>query len=107
MRGKLLSAWAEADRDGEPRTVALCYFALGDDARETADRDLLHYYDWLGEETARQIADSAVVDADMAQQYVKAFADAGADELVLFPTSTDVEQVDLLAEAVLGVQAAS
>jgi alkanesulfonate monooxygenase SsuD/methylene tetrahydromethanopterin reductase-like flavin-dependent oxidoreductase (luciferase family) len=98
---KLRAAWQEAGRDGEPRGVALCYFALGEGAREAADRDLHHYYAWLGDELADQIAQSAAVTEDMARQYRDAFADAGADELVYFPTSTDPRQVDLLADAVL------
>ncbi len=40
-------------------------------------------------------------DAETVQAYVKAFADAGADELILFPSSADPEQVDLLAAAAL------
>jgi alkanesulfonate monooxygenase SsuD/methylene tetrahydromethanopterin reductase-like flavin-dependent oxidoreductase (luciferase family) len=103
MREKVLAAWSDAGRDGKPRFVALCYFALGEHAREQADSDLMHYYgSWLGDEIARQIAQSAVVDEDMARQYRDAFAQAGADELVYFPTGTGVEQVDLLAEAALG-----
>jgi hypothetical protein len=35
------------------------------------------------------------------KQYVAGFADAGCDELVLFPSSPDPGQVDLLADAVL------
>jgi alkanesulfonate monooxygenase SsuD/methylene tetrahydromethanopterin reductase-like flavin-dependent oxidoreductase (luciferase family) len=100
-REKLLASWRDAGREGGPRTMALCYFALGENARETADRDLKHYYEWLGEDVANMIAGSAVVDADMARGYRDAFAAAGADELVYFPTSTDPGQVDLLAEAVL------
>jgi alkanesulfonate monooxygenase SsuD/methylene tetrahydromethanopterin reductase-like flavin-dependent oxidoreductase (luciferase family) len=98
---KLRSAWQEGGREGEPRGVALCYFALGEGAREAADHDLHHYYAWLGDELADAIAQSAAVDGDMARQYRDAFADAGADELVYFPTSTDPAQVDLLADAVL------
>jgi alkanesulfonate monooxygenase SsuD/methylene tetrahydromethanopterin reductase-like flavin-dependent oxidoreductase (luciferase family) len=101
MREKVLAGWADAGRQGEPRFVALCYFALGDDARAQADSDLLHYYAWLGDEIAGQIAQSAVVDEGMARQYRDAFAQTGADELVYFPTGTGVDQVDLLAEAVL------
>jgi hypothetical protein len=37
----------------------------------------------------------------MAVQYRDAFARAGADELIYFPSSTDVRQVDLLADALL------
>ena len=100
-REKALAAWREAGREGEPKIMALAYFALGENARETADRDLKHYYEWLGEDIANAIAASAVVDEDMARGYRDAFADAGADELVYFPTSTDPGQVDLLAQAVL------
>jgi alkanesulfonate monooxygenase SsuD/methylene tetrahydromethanopterin reductase-like flavin-dependent oxidoreductase (luciferase family) len=98
---QLRAAWSNAGREGEPRVLALCYFALGPNARETADHDLRHYYTWLGDELAEMIAQSAAVDEDMARGYRDAFADAGADELIYFPTSKDPEQVDLLAEAVL------
>jgi hypothetical protein len=42
-----------------------------------------------------------VVDPDTARGYRDAFAEAGANELIYFPTSTDPGQVDLLADAVL------
>jgi hypothetical protein len=47
------------------------------------------------------IAGSAATDADTVRGYVSAFADAGCDELILFPSSPDPGQVDLLADAVL------
>jgi hypothetical protein len=37
----------------------------------------------------------------MVRQYRDAFADSGCDELILFPCSTDLGQVELLADAVL------
>jgi hypothetical protein len=104
MAEKVQAAWSEAGREGEPRLVALCYFALGDRAREAADWYLHDYYGFLGD-VADAIAQSAVVDVDMARRYSDAFADAGADELVYFPCSTDVGQVDLLAQAVLQARA--
>ncbi len=97
---KVKAAWSEAGRDGDPRLIALCYYTLGDGAREAADSDLRHYYAWLGD-VAEQIAQSAAVSREMTQQYRDAFAQAGADELIYFPCSTDPAQVDLLAEAVL------
>jgi alkanesulfonate monooxygenase SsuD/methylene tetrahydromethanopterin reductase-like flavin-dependent oxidoreductase (luciferase family) len=99
MAEKLRVAWARDGREGEPRLVALCYFALGDGARQAADQYIHDYYGWLGD-VADAIAQSVVVDAEMARQYRDAFADAGADELVCFPCSKDVGQVELLAEAV-------
>lgn len=97
---KVRAAWSEKGREGSPRLVALCYFALGDGAREAADGYIKDYYSFLGD-VADQIAQSAVVSPEMAHQYRDGFAQAGADELVFFPCSTDVGQVDQLADAVL------
>jgi alkanesulfonate monooxygenase SsuD/methylene tetrahydromethanopterin reductase-like flavin-dependent oxidoreductase (luciferase family) len=98
-REAVLKAWSDAGREGEPRTAALGYYALGPDAAESAKRDLLHYYEWLGDEVAGMIAGSAATDADTVKGYIQAFAEAGCDELILFATSSDANQVDLLAEA--------
>lgn len=98
---KVRAAWREAGRDDEPRLVALCYFALGDTARDDADRYLHSYYGFLGDQVAGMISGGAVVTPEMAAQYRDGFAQAGADELIYFPCSTNVGQVDLLADAVL------
>ena len=95
---KLRAAWQAAGREGEPRTLSLAYFALGDDAQEAAERYLLDYYGFLGD-VSQMIADSAAKDAATAKAYVQAFSDAGCDELVLFPCNPDPSQVDLLADA--------
>jgi 2-methylisocitrate lyase-like PEP mutase family enzyme len=54
----------------------------------------------MGEETAEVIAQSVATDADTVAGYTQAFEEAGADEVVWFPCSHDLEQVDMLAEAV-------
>jgi alkanesulfonate monooxygenase SsuD/methylene tetrahydromethanopterin reductase-like flavin-dependent oxidoreductase (luciferase family) len=96
---KLAEAWKAAGRDGEPRTMALAYFALGDGAEQAAQRYLGHYYAWLGDEVAGMIAGSAAKDADTVRAYVQGFEDAGCDELMLMPCDPDPAQVDLLADA--------
>ena len=98
---KVKQEWSDAGREGSPRVVALCYFALGDGAREAADAYLKRYYAIMGEEGAEQVAQSAAVDEGMATQYREAFAGVGVDELIYFPCSPDPAQVDLLADAVL------
>jgi alkanesulfonate monooxygenase SsuD/methylene tetrahydromethanopterin reductase-like flavin-dependent oxidoreductase (luciferase family) len=98
-RAKVREAWAAEGRDDEPRTMALFYFALGDRAEEHAREDLLDYYGFLGE-YAEQLVAAAAKDEAMVKQYLSAFEAAGADEVICFPTSTDPEQVDLLARAV-------
>jgi alkanesulfonate monooxygenase SsuD/methylene tetrahydromethanopterin reductase-like flavin-dependent oxidoreductase (luciferase family) len=104
MVERVREAWADAGRDGEPRTVALAYYSLGPRAEEEANAYLGHYYAWLGEETARAIASSAARDADTVRGHMEAYEGAGCDELIFFPSSSDPQQVDLLAEAA-GVRA--
>lgn len=100
-REKLNAAWSAAGRAGEPRTAALFYFALGDDAEQVASQSLGDYYAFLGD-YAEQIVTGAAKSADTVKQYLEAFEAAGADEVICFPASADVAQVDRLAEAALG-----
>jgi alkanesulfonate monooxygenase SsuD/methylene tetrahydromethanopterin reductase-like flavin-dependent oxidoreductase (luciferase family) len=95
---KLREAWQAAGRDGEPRTMALFYFALGDDAEQVAARSLGDYYAFLGDYAAR-VADSAATDAETVREYLAAYEQAGVDEVICFPASTDPAQVELLASA--------
>ena len=99
-REKLAAAWAAAGRDGRPRTMALFYFALGENAETMASESLGDYYAFLGD-YAQQIVAGAAKDADTIRQYISAFESAGADEIICFPASSDVSQVDRLAEAAL------
>jgi alkanesulfonate monooxygenase SsuD/methylene tetrahydromethanopterin reductase-like flavin-dependent oxidoreductase (luciferase family) len=98
-RAKVRDAWAAEGRDDEPRTMALFYFALGERAEEDARNDLLDYYGFLGE-TAEQLVAATPKDAAAVKERLAAFEDAGADEVICFPTSIDPDQVDLLARAV-------
>ena len=91
--------WSKAGREGSPRLEALGYFSLGDEAAANANAYLTDYYAWLGEETASYIANSAAKDAETVRGYMAAFEAVGCDELILFPSSNDPAQVDLLADA--------
>ncbi|MDX6608954.1 MAG: hypothetical protein QOF85_879 [Solirubrobacterales bacterium] len=97
---KTKAAWSDAGRDGEPRTMALAYFSLGDRAEEEARAYLTDYYAWLGEEIAEFLVAGAAKDPETVKQYVATYEAAGCDELILFPSSADPDQVDLLADAV-------
>jgi alkanesulfonate monooxygenase SsuD/methylene tetrahydromethanopterin reductase-like flavin-dependent oxidoreductase (luciferase family) len=98
-REEFESAWSQAGREEPARNAGLAYFSLGDRAEEDAKAYLTDYYAWLGEETANWIADSAAKDAETVQQYISAFEGAGCQELFFFPSSSDPQQVDLLADA--------
>jgi alkanesulfonate monooxygenase SsuD/methylene tetrahydromethanopterin reductase-like flavin-dependent oxidoreductase (luciferase family) len=95
----LREAWSAAGREDDPRTGALAYYALGPDAQQLADENLRHYYAYLGEDMAGQIAASAATDPETVKQYASAFEDVGCDELFFFPAGSDPEQATLLAEA--------
>jgi alkanesulfonate monooxygenase SsuD/methylene tetrahydromethanopterin reductase-like flavin-dependent oxidoreductase (luciferase family) len=98
-KAKLEQHWSAAGRTGKPRTMALTYFALGSDAEQVAQRSLGNYYSFLGEH-AQMVVQGAAKDADTIKRYVDAFERAGADELICFPASADLAQVELLAAAV-------
>jgi alkanesulfonate monooxygenase SsuD/methylene tetrahydromethanopterin reductase-like flavin-dependent oxidoreductase (luciferase family) len=96
---KLDDAWRAAGREGAPRRLALSYFSLGPDAAKNAEWYLGDYYAWLGDEIASAIASSAVLDEEALGRRISQFEEGGCDELILFPCSSDPEQVDLLAGA--------
>ena len=71
-RAKLEQAWQAAGRDGEPRTLALFYFSLGDDAEAAARQGLGDYYAFAGE-YADLIVGSAATDAETVKRYLAGF----------------------------------
>jgi alkanesulfonate monooxygenase SsuD/methylene tetrahydromethanopterin reductase-like flavin-dependent oxidoreductase (luciferase family) len=100
IAGKVRKAWAESGRDGEPRLVALSYFALGPNAKEGSSKYLKDYYAYLGE-WADGIAESAPTTPDALKALVISFEDLGVHELILDPTIPELSQIDLLADALL------
>jgi alkanesulfonate monooxygenase SsuD/methylene tetrahydromethanopterin reductase-like flavin-dependent oxidoreductase (luciferase family) len=96
--GKLRDAWSAIGSEGEPRTLVLFYFSLGENGEAAAQESLGDYYEFLGDYT-QQVVDSAATDADTLKGYLSAYEDAGADEVICFPASADLDQVDLLADA--------
>ena len=96
---KLAQAWQAAGRTGQPRKAALAYFSLGPEAEANAAHYLGDYYGFLGDEIAQAIIGSAATDETTVKQYLSAFEASGCDELIIFPCSSNPEQVDLLAEA--------
>jgi alkanesulfonate monooxygenase SsuD/methylene tetrahydromethanopterin reductase-like flavin-dependent oxidoreductase (luciferase family) len=89
-------AWAVAGRPGAPRIVAERYFCLGSDADTKADEYLAHYYGREFYQPAR--ADTLTSPAEIENEIVR-LADAGCDDVVLFPCDGKPSQVDLLGEA--------
>ncbi|HEX7289800.1 MAG TPA: LLM class flavin-dependent oxidoreductase [Conexibacter sp.] len=89
-------AWARARRPDRPRIVVERYFCLGRDAERTADDYLLHYYGppFVAAARADTLTSSELIAAE-----VERLADAGCDDLLLFPCSGELEQLRRLADA--------
>jgi alkanesulfonate monooxygenase SsuD/methylene tetrahydromethanopterin reductase-like flavin-dependent oxidoreductase (luciferase family) len=91
------TAWSDQGRPGRPQLWGQGYYALGG-AEEEGRRYLLDYYAFTGA-FAQRIADGLLTTPLAVREFVQGYADAGCDHLVLLPTVSDPEQVDLLAEA--------
>ena len=92
-----VQAWKEAGRPGKPRFVGATYYGLGPDAAEKAAQYIRHYYSFIGP-MADRIAGSVPSTPDAIKGAIRAFSDVGVDELILWPTIPDLNQVKLLAE---------
>jgi alkanesulfonate monooxygenase SsuD/methylene tetrahydromethanopterin reductase-like flavin-dependent oxidoreductase (luciferase family) len=97
---KLEAARRAAGRDGEPRKLALTYFSLDDDPEDQTRRTIGHYYAFAGDYQEHVVAATAKGE-DGVRERVRAFEEARCDELIMFPASSNPEQLDRLAAAVL------
>lgn len=91
------AAWRDLGRPGRPRLWGQGYFALGDVERGNAY--LRDYYAFTGPFAERIVA-ANLTSARAVKDFVRGYEEAGCDELVLFPTVGDVDELDRLAEAV-------
>jgi alkanesulfonate monooxygenase SsuD/methylene tetrahydromethanopterin reductase-like flavin-dependent oxidoreductase (luciferase family) len=100
---KAFAAWSDAGRPGKPQLWAQGYFALGDSAvREAGYRYLKDYYAFTGPFSER-IAAGLLTSPQAVAQFIRGYQDAGCDELVLFPTVPELEQLDRLATVLRGL----
>ncbi|MBD0282464.1 MAG: LLM class flavin-dependent oxidoreductase [Thermoleophilaceae bacterium] len=91
------AAWSDLGRPGRPVLWGQGYFALGDE--EAGATYLRDYYAFTGP-FAEKIAAGNLTSARAIRDFVRGYAEAGCDELILFPTVADLEQLDRLAEVV-------
>jgi len=94
------TAWVEAGRPGRPRLWAQAYFALGDQATIERGRSYMRdYYAFTGPFAAK-ITEGLLTTPQSIVQFVRGYAEAGCDHLVLLPAVAELEQHDLLAAVV-------
>ena len=94
---KARAAWVEAGRPGEPALWGQSYFSLtGTGAGEAYMRD---YYAFTGGFVER-IAAGLLTTPEAIREQVRGYADAGCEELVLLPATSDPAELDALADVV-------
>jgi len=94
------TAWVEAGRPGRPRLWAQAYFALGDQATIERGRSYMRdYYAFTGPFAAK-ITEGLLTTPQSIVQFVRGYAEAGCDHLVLLPAVAELEQHDRLAAVV-------
>jgi alkanesulfonate monooxygenase SsuD/methylene tetrahydromethanopterin reductase-like flavin-dependent oxidoreductase (luciferase family) len=94
--GRALAAWSDLGRPGKPRLWGQGYFAFADPSRGEAY--LKDYYAFTGP-FAEKIAAGNLTSARAVKDYVRGYEEAGCDELVLFPTVGDIDELERLQEA--------
>jgi alkanesulfonate monooxygenase SsuD/methylene tetrahydromethanopterin reductase-like flavin-dependent oxidoreductase (luciferase family) len=96
---KARAARSDAGRPGQPQLWAQGYFALGDDATaEAGARYLRDYYAFTGP-FAERIAAGLLTTPQAIAGFLRGYAEAGCDEVILFPTTPDLDQLHRLAQA--------
>jgi alkanesulfonate monooxygenase SsuD/methylene tetrahydromethanopterin reductase-like flavin-dependent oxidoreductase (luciferase family) len=99
-RAKLEAAFRDAGRSEKPIASSLSYFSLDADPESQTRSTIGDYYSFMPEYAGMIVAGTAKGE-DAIRERVQGFADQDCDELILFPASSDPEQVDKLAAAVL------
>jgi alkanesulfonate monooxygenase SsuD/methylene tetrahydromethanopterin reductase-like flavin-dependent oxidoreductase (luciferase family) len=89
------AAWRDLERPGRPELWGQGYFALGD--ADAGDRYLRDYYAFTGPFAAK-IAAGNLTSGRAVRDFVRGYAEAGCDHLVLLPTVSDPAQLDRLAD---------
>lgn len=92
------AAWKAAGRAEKPTLVTGCWFALGSNGRAQMDEYLGRYLRFLGPSAAGLIPLVPTVDAQGLRDAVARARDAGADEIVLAPTTLDPSEVKRLED---------
>jgi len=90
-------AWADTGRVGEPRIVTGRYFSLGQDADRVADRYIRHYY---GDEYFPTARADTLTSPTQIREELDRLTKAGVTDLVVYPSSAELDQVRLLADAI-------
>ena len=100
---KMRTAWTDLGRTGTPLLWAQGYYALGDAAEIERGRAYMRdYYSFTGP-FAEKIAEGMLATPQAIAQFVRGYAEAGCDELVLLPAVADMSQLERLQDVVAAI----
>ena len=101
---KARAAWSDAGRPGKPQVWGQGYFALGgDEVRERGMAYLRDYYAFTGP-FAEKIAAGLLTTPQAIAGFLRGYEEAGCDEMVLFPASADIAQLEQLAQVLTSLR---
>ncbi len=94
---KARAAWIDMERPGRPQLWGQGYFALGSQAIEAGKRYLKDYYAFTGPFVER-IVEELLTSPQAIAQFIRGYAEAGCDELILFPAAAGLDQLEQLTD---------
>jgi alkanesulfonate monooxygenase SsuD/methylene tetrahydromethanopterin reductase-like flavin-dependent oxidoreductase (luciferase family) len=96
---KARAAWADAGRPDRLQLWGMGYFALGDKEIEIGTQYLRDYYKFTGP-FVEKITAGLLTTPQSVVAFIRGYQEAGCEELVLFPTVSDIRQLERLAEII-------
>ena len=94
-------AWLTAGRTDPPRLVTGVFVALGPEAEQTLKSFAMQYLEVFGTDVARMLADAMTVHSPaVLRDTVTAMSEAGCNELILVPASSDPALLQRITEVV-------
>jgi alkanesulfonate monooxygenase SsuD/methylene tetrahydromethanopterin reductase-like flavin-dependent oxidoreductase (luciferase family) len=93
------AAWTGAGRPGSPALWGQGYFALGKESLKSGEDYLRDYYAFTGP-FAQKIVEGMLTTPQAVLQFIRGYAEAGCDELILFPAAADIEQLKRLSDVI-------
>jgi alkanesulfonate monooxygenase SsuD/methylene tetrahydromethanopterin reductase-like flavin-dependent oxidoreductase (luciferase family) len=91
--------WNAEGREDRPRMMAIAFYSLGPDAGAHAVR---FHHDYYAGAYANKAVEATLVGGESIATAVRAYENAGCDELILFPCHEGREQIALLAKTLRG-----
>jgi len=93
------ASWSAAGRPGKARFVGGLYFGLGQNATSRAHAHFLRFYSYMGSQASQLVAYVLTSEEDIIRA-IRRCGDIGMDELVLWPTIDETEQLERLGELI-------